>query len=625
LLAPGIIVAWLLPPQATCRGRDSPLEHALDTIAVLDFGGQYAHLIANRVRRLRVYSEILSPDRDPAELPGLKGIILSGGPSSVYEPGAPTMNPAVLQAGVPILGLCYGHQLVAQMLGGKVEPGHVREYGVATLEIRSPEGPLADLGPTEQVWMSHGDAVVALPPGFEAIACTSDCEYAAVLHRERRIYGLQFHPEVTHTPSGMRMLDNFLTLCGCNRSWTMASYVEETCARVRREVGDRSVFLLVSGGIDSMVAFVLLNRALGEERVLGLHVDNGFMRKDETRTVMESIARMGLHNCRMVDASRRFLDAVAGVTDPQQKRAIIGRVFIEVRNDELERLGLDPDRWMLGQGTLYPDIIESGGTQHASVIKTHHNRVDLVTELIERGMVVEPLSQLYKDEVREVASQLGLPREIVWRHPFPGPGLSVRCLCSDGAPQPAPEGVRRRVAAVAARFGLGADLLPVRTVGVQGDGRTYANPAVLIGQADWPTLEDASTALTNEVREINRVVYLLHPNRLPRLCPKPGYLTKERLDLLREADAVAMQQLEEHGLMQAVFQMPTILLPLTSDGLNECVALRPLDSKDVMTARFAQLPWDVVLEMTRKIASVGPIAAVFYDVTHKPPATMEWE
>jgi len=279
----------------------------------------------------------------------------------------------------------------------------------------------------------------------------------------------------------------------------------------------------------------------------------------------------------------------------------------------------------LGQGTLYPDVIESGGTRHAAVIKTHHNRVDVVEELIARGMVVEPLAQLYKDEVREIAKQLGIPDEVIWRHPFPGPGLSVRCLCSTGEDPQIPRETQDTAADVASRFGLRAVVLPVRSVGVQGDDRTYAHPAALEGETDWRTLEAASTAITNEVRGVNRVVYMLLPERTPSLRPKEACLTRERLDLLREADAVAMEELSKLGLMETVFQMPTILLPLTTDGTNECVVIRPLESQDVMTARFAELPLDAAKQMARRIAEVGPIAAVFYDVTHKPPATMEWE
>jgi GMP synthase (glutamine-hydrolysing) len=390
-------------------------------------------------------------------------------------------------------------------------------------------------------------------------------------------------------------------------------------------VGDRNVFLFVSGGVDSTVAFALLNRALGEDRVTGLYVDNGFMRKDETRLVQYSLLAAGFHNLNVVDASDRFLDAVAGVTDPQEKRRIVGNTFLDVRDTALADLKLDPEHWMLGQGTLYPDIIESGGTQHAAVIKTHHNRVDVIQEMIEKGWVIEPLAQLYKDEVREVGRELGLPEALIGRHPFPGPGLSVRCLCSTGEEDPVEPDVQRRADELAKAFGLRAVVLPVKSVGVQGDFRTYAHPAVLVGESDWRRLEAVSTAMTNAIPEVNRVVYLLQPNAPPDLHPKPGTLTKDRLDLLREADDLAMRGIEEFGLSDEIFQMPTVLLPLSSDGRNESVVLRPLASKDVMTARFAEIPLDQAHQLAARIMALNAFACVLYDVTHKPPATMEWE
>ena len=601
----------------------SPPVH--DKVYVLDYGGQYAHLIANRLRRLRVYSEILPPDADLDAIPGLKGIILSGGPNSVYDPGAPALNPDLLGRSLPVLGRCYGHQLLAQALGGAVSPGRTREYGLARLMVLRPEGVFAGLGPEEIVWMSHGDTVSRLPEGFAVLGQTDDCPVAAMGHAGRRIYGLQFHPEVTHTVHGMRMLENFVELAGCRRDWTMESFVEESIREIRERVGERSVFLFVSGGVDSTVAFALLNRALGEERVVGLYVDNGFMRKGETGLVRESLEAAGFHNLRVVDASDRFLDAVKGVVDPQEKRRIVGHTFLEVRDAALEQLRLDPEHWMLGQGTLYPDNIESGGTPHAAVIKTHHNRVDIIHELIGRGLVIEPLAQLYKDEVREVGREIGLPEPLIRRHPFPGPGLSVRCLGSTGEEDPVPGEVQRAADDLAQAYGLNARVLPVRSVGVQGDFRTYAHPAVLYGEADWSHLEAASTAMTNAIPQINRVTYLLRPDRLPDLHPKPGTLTRCRLDRLREADAIAMAALEEFGLMDDVFQMPTVLLPLSSDGENEAVVLRPLASQDVMTARFAELPMGVSAAIASRIMALGGVACVLYDVTHKPPATMEWE
>ena len=595
-------------------------------IVVLDFGGQYAHMIANRVRRLKVYAEIRPPDADVKELDGASGVILSGGPASVYDPDAPAFNPETLRLGLPVLGLCYGHQLLCQQLGGEVAPGATKEFGSAVMTVRSPSGVLKGLADRETVWMSHGDTVRRLPDGFEALGETPDCPTAAMGDASRRIYGLQFHPEVAHTPSGMRILDNFLDLCGCPRTWTMARYAETAMAEVRAQVGDRNVFLLVSGGVDSAVAFVLLNRALGERRVLGLHIDNGFMRKGETGLVMAALREQGFHNLRVVDASEDFLLDTEGVFEPEAKRKIIGATFLRVKDRALADLRLDPDAYLLGQGTLYPDTIESGGTRHAAVIKTHHNRIDLIEKLIAEGKVVEPLAQLYKDEVRELGERLGLPGRLIHRHPFPGPGMALRALCArgderfDGLAE-----AQGMVEEIAGRAGLKARILPLRSVGVQGDFRTYAHPAALWGAADWRMLEQVSTEVTNRVRAVNRVVYLIAPGDLPDLRPKRAFLSRGRLDLLREADRIAMTALETHGLMDGVSQMPTVLLPLSSDGQREVVVLRPVCTPDFMTARFAELPRAVVGEIARDILATGGVDAVLYDVTHKPPGTIEWE
>ena len=600
-----------------------------ERVLVLDFGGQYSHLIANRVRRLKVYSEIVLPSTAPADLDGVKGLIFSGGPSSVYDAHQPPFDPAWFTVGLPTLGLCYGHQLIARHFGGEVGAAGQQEYGIAQLQIENPIGILHDMGPTERVWMSHGDSVTRLPDGFVGLASTDSCPIAAMGDVERHIYGLQFHPEVTHTPRGMEILDNFLTLCGCERTWTMAQFIEDSKRRIIEQVGDRNVFLLVSGGVDSSVAFVLLTDALGKDRVIGLHVDNGFMRKNESALVKRALEAAGFDNLHAIDSSQEFLDAVAGVCDPQRKRQIIGDTFIRVQQEAAERLGLAGERWILGQGTLYPDIIESGGTRHAAVIKTHHNRVDIIWQMIEENRVIEPLDQLYKDEVRQVGRQLGIAEDLVRRHPFPGPGLAVRCLCSDGNDEPIGENSRAKARDIAAKFGLTADILPVKSVGVQGDSRTYAHPAVVMGNADWDTLERVSTALTNGVREVNRVVWLVRPSPtnaiVSNLHVRARTLVKPRLDLLRQADDIVMRTLDADGLMDDLFQFPTILVPLGATPEGESVVLRPLESTDVMTARFAPLPIETLNHIADKVAALPGIEAVFYDITHKPPATMEWE
>lgn len=550
----------------------------------------------------------------------------SGGPGSVYDPNQPAFNEDLLDLDLPILGLCYGHQLICHRLGGEVVPSQVREYGAADLKILSSEGVFAGMSEPETVWMSHGDTVSRLPEGFELIGETPDCPAAAVGNAERKIYGFQFHPEVAHTPNGNRMLDNFLTLCEAPREWTMSGYAEEAMAQIRAQTGDRNVFLLVSGGVDSTVAFMLINKALGPERVQGLHIDNGFMRKQETALVADFMKANGFDNLMVEDASDTFLLNVEGLVEPEAKRLAIGKTFLDVKDQVLAKLELDPDAWLLGQGTLYPDTIESGGTENAALIKTHHNRIDVIEEMIAEGKVVEPLAQLYKDEVRDLGETLGIPHALVWRHPFPGPGLGVRCLCSTGeieTPVDAAEEAAAR--AIADTSDLQFRVLPIRSVGVQGDFRTYAHPGLVWGATDWATLEDVSTRITNTVKEVNRVIYLISPDRPPNLKLKRAFLDRRRLDLLREADAIAMQAIVDGGFEQEIAQMPTVLLPLTADGAGETVVLRPIVTPDFMTARFCELPMDFVSDVAARIADLDGIEAVCYDVTHKPPATVEWE
>lgn len=596
-------------------------------ITVLDFGGQYAHLIAKRIRHLGVYTDIKHPEVSVGELGRPGGIIMSGGPSSVYSDGAPHFNREILDAGIPILGLCYGMQLMAHLLDGDVRRLDRREYGRAELSVMESSPLFKGLDEHEQVWMSHGDSVAKPPAGFIVTGKTGDCPVAAMSDEKRGLYGLQFHPEVTDTPCGDRILRNFLNvICALEKNWSMESYIEEKMIEIRECVGDRNVFLLVSGGVDSTVAFTLLNRTLGEDRVLGLHIDTGLMRKDETDWVKRALDKLGFHNLVVVDRTDDFLKAVEGLTDPQEKRKAIGNEFIYVKDRELDSLDLDPERWLLGQGTLYPDIIESGGSRHADVIKTHHNRTDMIKDMVARGLVVEPLDQLYKDEVREVGEHIGLPGELVWRHPFPGPGLGVRVLCCDGEESSEDfRTVNDRVREKTKPAGYDSIVIPVRSVGVQGDSRTYAHPVAVDGFFDWERLDLLSTDITNEIDGINRVICKIGGGSLKPLKSFPATLTKDRIELIREADYQAMQTLKEHGLYKKVFQMPVVLLPVSTDGKRECVVVRPLESSDVMTARFYRMPQESVREIANRILALGSVEYVFYDVTNKPPGTFEWE
>lgn len=588
----------------------------MDKIVIVDFGSQYSHLIARRIRQLGVYSEIRHPNSDFADA---KGIILSGGPSSVYEKNSPKIDKKVLCLGIPVLGICYGHQLISYLFGGKLEGGSSREYGLAKLKIGSTS--LFDgLEDEEVVWMSHGDHVKILPQGFRSVGRTESCVNAAVCDEEKKLFGLQFHPEVTHTRNGMRILDNFLKICRARRSWNVDAYLEQMKRDVEAVVGGKNIFLLISGGVDSTVAFVLLKEILGKDRVLGLHVDNGFMRLKESSHVMTEMKNLGL-NVRGIDASQEFLSKLCKITDPEEKRKIIGKTFILVTDEALKNLGLDKEGWILGQGTIYPDTIESGGTNNSAKIKTHHNRVDVVKRLISEGRIVEPLKGLYKDEVRSLGRKLGIPARLISRHPFPGPGLAIRCLCQE-KPQRAYAKVSIAVEKIVKPYLLEFKILPVKSVGVQGDSRSYKNPVMLAGEAEWGTLDKVATEVCNKVRGVNRVVW--HVAGEKELKPKKSYLTSKRLDLLRKLDFLVRKFVWDNDYHSGIWQMPVVLLPLGIDG-KESVVLRPVCSSEAMTVSFARMKMDDVKLLAEKLLNSGKVSAVLYDITNKPPGTVEWE
>lgn len=601
----------------------------MDKIAVLDFGGQYAHLIANRIRRLKVYSEIRPAQTYAKRLEGYKGIILSGGPQSVYDPDAPKCDRRIFNLGIPILGICYGHQLMTKSLGGKVKGGKMKEYGLSELMLKNKTGVLEDIDENYlNAWMSHVDEVTQLPPGFEVLGSTNDCEYAAIADLERQFYGLQFHPEVTHTQRGMDMLQNFVKkVCECGNSWNMDNYLEAKILRIQSMVDKRKVFMLVSGGVDSTVAFVLLTKALGPERVYGLFVDTGLLRMNEREEVEKSLKELNFQNLHVYDATHEFLHSLREVFDPEAKRKIIGNKFLSVQKRVAFNLNLNPREWVLGQGTIYPDTIETGGTKHADTIKTHHNRVAKIQELIKEKRLIEPVRALYKDEVRELGEKLGLPKEMVWRHPFPGPGLAVRCLCLRGESYPKNYlELEREINMVLADTELRGKVLPVKSVGVQGDMRTYKHPVALYGDASWDDLEQASTRITNQFKEINRVVYLISPNGIENVEARTRSIAPDRVKLLQEADKIVRDKLLEKGMEQEVWQFPVVLMPVVINGAGEeSVVLRPVESEEAMTANFAKLDLMAVHEMAKKIVEIEQIGAVFYDITNKPPGTIEWE
>jgi len=511
-----------------------------DTILILDFGGQYCHLIGRRVREHGVYSEIVPHDISPEEVAALnekfnvKGLIFSGGPSSVYEPNAPKLHPHILEVNLPILGLCYGHQLLAQLTGSKVEPAACKEYGIAQVAIDKPVGVLDGLSEKEQVWMSHGDTVFAPPPEFEALAHTDNCPVAAFRHKTKPIYGLQWHPEVIHTENGMRMLQNFIfQVCKCQANWQMEDLIGKMVKELKIEVGEGRAIIGLSGGIDSSVATALAAKALGD-KLTAVFVDHGFMREGEPEAIRETFQKFPIRFI-VANAQERFMRRLQDVSDPETKRKIIGEEFIRV----FEEISNESAAEYLIQGTIYPDRIESGFRKGSDKIKSHHNVAGL-PEKIKFKKILEPLRDLYKDEVRKVARMLDLPKEIVNRQPFPGPGLAVRII---------------------------------------------------------------------------------------------GELTEEKVRVAKKADKVVREEIEKNGLTNNLWQYFAVLTDTKATGVKGdaraygyVVAVRAMESREAMTASFAKIPYPVLEKISTRITNEIPqVVRVVYDITHKPPATIEWE
>lgn len=647
-----------------------------EKIVVLDFGSQYAHLIAKRFRLLGYYSEIMLPSVGIEMLESAKGIVMSGGPSSIYDKDIPEFNSKIMELDIPILGLCYGHYVVSQYYGGKIGKAPVGEFGFA--QLRKPDCDNASKEPSPlfknitlptQVWMSHQDGILECAPGFEVVGSTKDCPFAAVQNIAKKRFSLQFHVEVKDTPEGNKIFANFAEYCGMEKNWDQSTVLNIILEQIKTQVAGRNVLLFLSGGVDSTVAFALLNKALGQEHVLGLHIDNGFMRKNESAQIAERYKKCGFTNFITEDASESFLSAIYKKTDPQQKRLAVGENFITVRDQVVAKQHLDESNWLLAQGTLYPDIIESGGTKNSKTIKTHHNRVAGIQALIAKGLIIEPLKDLYKDEVRNIGKKLGLNDELVMRHPFPGPGLSINVLCNNGIHSDADKvelsESKKELEAFFAPYkrkgsnelkAANISVLPVKSVGVQGDFRTYRFPAVLnfpgsqssslaaVGSQaavssqktasslasyqlpvlpEWKELEKTSSDITNGTKSVNRTIIALYTKDGSVL--REGYCDKPRLDQTREVDSIVLDALHESDWYSKIFQHLTINLPYSATAGNCSIVLRPVVSEDVMTARFAHLDLNLLQKIVAKIAALGFVDNLYYDITNKPPATFGWE
>lgn len=553
------------------------------------------------------------PSETPAaKLEDRRGIIISGGPASVYEPGSPDVDPEIFSQGIPVLGICYGLQLMAHHIpGGEVIQGTKGEYGMAQLKVTAHDRLFENFQAVSQVWMSHRDRVGKVPEDFVVTAETSTCAIAAMANDWRKLYGIQFHPEVVHTHGGKVILGNFLFgISGCEQDWEPTRQIEAIEDEIRSTARGRNVFFFASGGVDSTVAFSLCLRALGKDRVHAAYVDTGLMRDGETDFVREVFTRLAGESFEVVDAKTEFLSKLAGVVEPEAKRKIIGEEFVAVQERVLETGPFLNGRWILGQGTIYPDTIESGGTAKAEVIKTHHNRVAGIQSLIEAGRLIEPLAQLYKDEVRQVGRAIGLPDELLDRHPFPGPGLAIRCLCTSEVK--------------ASRQVEEGWVLPVLSVGVQGDSRTYRGTLALeaYSEAAFAT----ATESINKLTDVNRVIALVHgAAALSEMHSYACAIDEERLGRLRACDAIVRNLSEESGFEERIWQFPVVLLPCGIDGKPDSVVLRPIDSVDGMTAQAVPMPEALLRQMVERLMAVPGICAVFYDLTNKPPATIEWE